>query len=178
VQRKWANRFEGADPFLYGTVGLALVAPGNCIEDINDSAEGQMLSEGRLVPQTRSSTYKDLGLEFKLPVFFFEGAEANRTGSTISGGNQGAAQRVRADQRRTFCCVYELGPVLEGACHPRRSACTRPIETALMLDDSCLCCCDLIGDWWTWTGSNRRPLPCHGSALPTAPQAQSACLRT
>ena len=26
-------------------------------------------------------------------------------------------------------------------------------------------------DWWTWSGSNRRPLPCHGSALPTAPQA-------
>src|SRR5580658_9936149 len=25
--------------------------------------------------------------------------------------------------------------------------------------------------WWTWSGSNRRPLPCHGSALPTAPQA-------
>ncbi len=21
-------------------------------------------------------------------------------------------------------------------------------------------------DWWTWSGSNRRPLPCHGSALP------------
>ena len=20
--------------------------------------------------------------------------------------------------------------------------------------------------WWTWSGSNRRPLPCHGSALP------------
>src|SRR5215471_17569738 len=28
--------------------------------------------------------------------------------------------------------------------------------------------------WWTWSGSNRRPLPCHGSALPTAPQAHSA----
>ena len=28
---------------------------------------------------------------------------------------------------------------------------------------------DLI--WWTWSGSNRRPLPCHGSALPAAPQA-------
>ena len=28
--------------------------------------------------------------------------------------------------------------------------------------------------WWTWTGSNRRPLPCHGSALPTAPQAHLA----
>ena len=28
-----------------------------------------------------------------------------------------------------------------------------------------------LKDWWTWSGSNRRPLPCHGSALPTAPQA-------
>jgi hypothetical protein len=28
-------------------------------------------------------------------------------------------------------------------------------------------------DWWTWSGSNRRPLPCHGSALPTAPQAHN-----
>jgi hypothetical protein len=27
--------------------------------------------------------------------------------------------------------------------------------------------------WWTWSGSNRRPLPCHGSALPTAPQAHN-----
>src|SRR5258708_38886448 len=28
--------------------------------------------------------------------------------------------------------------------------------------------------WWTWSGSNRRPLPCHGSALPncaTGPHA-------
>ena len=31
---------------------------------------------------------------------------------------------------------------------------------------------DFRGVWWTWSGSNRRPLPCHGSALPTAPQAQ------
>ncbi len=28
--------------------------------------------------------------------------------------------------------------------------------------------------WWTWSGSNRRPLPCHGSALPAAPQAHFA----
>ncbi len=28
-----------------------------------------------------------------------------------------------------------------------------------------------INSWWTWSGSNRRPLPCHGSALPAAPQA-------
>src|ERR1700733_12534336 len=27
--------------------------------------------------------------------------------------------------------------------------------------------------WWTWSGSNRRPLPCHGSALPAAPQAHN-----
>jgi hypothetical protein len=26
--------------------------------------------------------------------------------------------------------------------------------------------------WWTWRDSNPRPLPCHGSALPTAPQAR------
>jgi hypothetical protein len=29
--------------------------------------------------------------------------------------------------------------------------------------------------WWTWSGSNRRPLPCHGSALPncaTGPRAE------
>src|SRR5438067_5169214 len=31
----------------------------------------------------------------------------------------------------------------------------------------------LLKDWWTWSGSNRRPLPCHGSALPAAPQAHS-----
>src|SRR5208282_6113969 len=28
--------------------------------------------------------------------------------------------------------------------------------------------------WWTWSGSNRRPLPCHGSALPAAPQAHTS----
>src|SRR5215475_4585685 len=28
-------------------------------------------------------------------------------------------------------------------------------------------------EWWTWSGSNRRPLPCHGSALPAAPQAHA-----
>ena len=27
------------------------------------------------------------------------------------------------------------------------------------------------GFWWTWSGSNRRPLPCQGSARPAAPQA-------
>jgi pimeloyl-ACP methyl ester carboxylesterase len=75
VQRKWANAFEGADQFLYGTIGLALVAPGFSVQDINDSADGQELSAERLVPQTKSMGPKDLGLEFAVPVYFFQGAE-------------------------------------------------------------------------------------------------------
>ena len=75
VQRKWANRFEGADQFLYGTIGLTLVAPGNTVRDMNDSAAGQMLSGERLFPQTTSLEPKDLGLDFAIPIFFFQGAE-------------------------------------------------------------------------------------------------------
>jgi pimeloyl-ACP methyl ester carboxylesterase len=75
VQRKWANRFEGADQFLLGTIGLTLVAPGNSVQDINDDADGQALSGGRLVPQTTSLEQKDLGLNFAVPIFFIQGAE-------------------------------------------------------------------------------------------------------
>jgi pimeloyl-ACP methyl ester carboxylesterase len=75
VQRKWSNAFEGADQFLYGTIGLTLVAPGCSVRDLNDSADGQMLSGQRLVPQTKSKGPKELGLEFAIPVFFFQGAE-------------------------------------------------------------------------------------------------------
>ena len=35
----------------------------------------------------------------------------------------------------------------------------------------------LLKNWWTWSGSNRRPLPCHGSALPAAPQAHALAHR-
>ena len=75
VQRKWSNRFEGADRFLYGTLGHTLVAPGSSVQDLYDSRDGQNLSSERLVPQTRSSTSKDLGLEFRVPMFFFQGTE-------------------------------------------------------------------------------------------------------
>jgi pimeloyl-ACP methyl ester carboxylesterase len=75
VQRKWSNLFEGAYRFLYGTLGLTLVAPGYSVEDLNDSFQGQILSGDRLVPQTRSETMKDLGLKFAIPIFFFEGTE-------------------------------------------------------------------------------------------------------
>jgi len=73
VQRKWSNAFEGADQFLFGTIGLALVAPGNSVQDVNDSADGQMLSAEHLVPQTMGP--KELGLDFAIPVYFIQGAE-------------------------------------------------------------------------------------------------------
>jgi pimeloyl-ACP methyl ester carboxylesterase len=75
VQRKWSNLFEGADRFLYGTIGLTLVAPGGSVQDLYDSLDGQNLSSDRLVPQTRSSTSTDLGLDFQVPMFFFQGTE-------------------------------------------------------------------------------------------------------
>ena len=84
VQRKWSNRFEGANEFLYATLGFALVAPGGSVEDINDSGDGQILSADQLVPQTRSATMKDLGLEFSLPIFIFEGTEDFTTPTALA----------------------------------------------------------------------------------------------
>lgn len=75
VQRKWSNRFEGADRFLYGTLGLALAAPGYSVRNLNDSLDGQNLSGERLAPRTQSKTMKELGLKFAIPIFFFEGTE-------------------------------------------------------------------------------------------------------
>src|SRR5580704_13302013 len=75
VQRKWANAFEGADKFLDATIGFALVSPGNSVQDINDSGDGQMLSGERLWPQLNSVRPADLGLEFSIPFFVFQGEE-------------------------------------------------------------------------------------------------------
>jgi pimeloyl-ACP methyl ester carboxylesterase len=84
VQRKWANRFEGADRFLPGTIGLALTAPGYSVQDLLDSMDGQVLSAEQLVPQTKTATMKDLGLEFRLPVFFFQGSEDFTTPTALA----------------------------------------------------------------------------------------------
>jgi pimeloyl-ACP methyl ester carboxylesterase len=84
VQWRWANAFEGVDEFLYGTIGLALVAPGNSVQDINDSGDGQVLSAERLVPQTKSSGPKELGLEFSIPMFFIQGAEDFTTPTALA----------------------------------------------------------------------------------------------
>jgi pimeloyl-ACP methyl ester carboxylesterase len=75
VQRKWSNRFEGADQFLLATIGYALTAPGNSVRDLNDSVDGQILSGEHLVDQAKTATFQDLGLEFKVPIFFIQGAE-------------------------------------------------------------------------------------------------------
>jgi pimeloyl-ACP methyl ester carboxylesterase len=84
VQWKWANAFEGAGEFLYGTIGLALVAPGNSVQDINDSGDGQALSAERLVPQTMSTGPKELGLEFSIPMFVIQGAEDFTTPTALA----------------------------------------------------------------------------------------------
>jgi pimeloyl-ACP methyl ester carboxylesterase len=84
VQRKWSNRFEGADEFLNGTIGLALVAPGITLQDINDDTDGQILSGERLFDQSRSQGPKELGLEFSLPIFVFEGDEDFTTPTALA----------------------------------------------------------------------------------------------
>jgi pimeloyl-ACP methyl ester carboxylesterase len=84
VQRRWANSFEGADEFLPATLGLRLVAPGGSVKDLNDSIDGEGLSADRLVPQTKSLTQKDLGLDFALPIFFFQGAEDFTTPTALA----------------------------------------------------------------------------------------------
>ena len=85
VQWTWANRFEGADQFLYERLGLSLVAPGSSVRDINLSADGQRLSGDRLlVPPATSVTPADLGLDFAIPVFFFQGAEDFTTPTALA----------------------------------------------------------------------------------------------
>ncbi len=84
VQRKWSNKFEGADEFLNGTIGLALVAPGITLQDINDDTDGQVLSGERLFDQSRSQGPKELGLEFSLPMFVFEGDEDFTTPTALA----------------------------------------------------------------------------------------------
>ena len=60
------------------------MAPSNSVQDINDSVEGQELSGERLVPQTKSSGPKELGLEFSIPMFIFQGAEDFTTPTALA----------------------------------------------------------------------------------------------
>jgi pimeloyl-ACP methyl ester carboxylesterase len=84
VQHKWANALEGADQFIEATIGLTLVAPGNSVQDLNDSGDGQLLSGERLWPQTNAIQPADLGLEFSLPFFVFQGEEDFTTSTALA----------------------------------------------------------------------------------------------
>jgi pimeloyl-ACP methyl ester carboxylesterase len=75
VQRRWANRFEGAERFLPGTIGISLQAPGYSVRDLDDLLAGELFSGNIMFSKTRSETMKDLGLKFSVPIFFFEGTE-------------------------------------------------------------------------------------------------------
>jgi len=97
VQRKWSNRFEGADRFLPATLGLALAAPGYSVQDLNDALDGEGLSAEQLVPQTRSATMKDLGLKFAVPIFFFEGTEDFTTPTELARNYLQAIQAPRKE---------------------------------------------------------------------------------
>jgi pimeloyl-ACP methyl ester carboxylesterase len=84
TQWKWANKFEGADVFLYSRLGLTLVAPGSSVRDINMSDDGQALSGDRLVSQATTQTPAGLGLDFAIPMFFFQGAEDFTTPTALA----------------------------------------------------------------------------------------------
>jgi len=86
AQWKWANYFEGANQFLLWTLGLKLTAPGSSIKDLNDSEEGEALSGERLVPELMSmkAKIKDVGLEFSIPMFVFQGEEDFTTATSLA----------------------------------------------------------------------------------------------
>ena len=54
------------------------------MQDMNDSTDGQMLSADRLVPQTKSIGPADLGLEFSMPMFVFQGEEDFTTSTALA----------------------------------------------------------------------------------------------
>ena len=84
VQRKWANRFEGADAFIASMFGFALMAPGYTVHDVNDWLDGQGVSAERLIPETSALTATKLGGEFALPVFVIQGAEDFTTPTSLA----------------------------------------------------------------------------------------------
>ena len=84
VQRKWSNRFEGANFFIASMVGLALDAPGYEISDINDWLDGQLLSGDHLIPETSVLNATTLGGTFDLPVFVIQGADDFTTPTSLA----------------------------------------------------------------------------------------------
>jgi hypothetical protein len=88
--------FRGCGPVFARTLGLALVAPGNTVQDINDSVQGQELSGERLVPQTTSMGPKEHGLEFSIRMSIFQGVEDFTTPTTLARHYEGF---IKAQQK-------------------------------------------------------------------------------
>ena len=103
MQWKWSTIFEGADKFLAGNIGRTLVAPGGSVQDLNNDANGMVLSADKLVPQTRNLGPKELGLEFSVPIFFIQG-ELDFTSATSLAREYMAAlhapAKIHSDPRR------------------------------------------------------------------------------
>ena len=97
VQRRWSNRFEGAERFLPGTIGLALQAPGYSVRDLDDLLAGELFSGNILFSKTRSQTMRDLGLKFAIPIFFFEGVEDFTTPTELARSYLHAIQAPRKE---------------------------------------------------------------------------------
>jgi pimeloyl-ACP methyl ester carboxylesterase len=95
VQRRWSNRFEGADKFLPGTIGLCLQAPGYTVTDLDDLLAGEVFSADRLASQT--TTMKDFGLKFSVPMFFFEGTEDFTTPTELARKYMDALEAPRKE---------------------------------------------------------------------------------
>ena len=104
VQRKWSNRFEGADLFLPSTLGLALTAPGSTVRDVLDWFDGQGFSAESLVPETSALEATALGGTFALPVFVIQGAEDFTTPTSLARSfvtrHPRPAEGVHPDRRR------------------------------------------------------------------------------
>lgn len=84
VQWRWANEFEGADRFLMGTIGWLLASPGYSIRDFLNTEEGEVLSADKLVGATPPQGPKELGCNFAVPVFIFQGAEDFTTPTALA----------------------------------------------------------------------------------------------
>jgi len=95
VQRRWSNRFEGADKFLPATIGLSLEAPGYTVTDLDDLLAGELFSADHLVDHT--TTMKEFGLKFSVPMFFFEGTEDFTTPTEMARGYMKALEAPRKE---------------------------------------------------------------------------------
>ena len=132
VQRRWSNLFEGADAFIASMLGFALSAPGYTMRDVNDWFDGQGLSAGRLVPESKALPADTLTGRFTLPVFVIQGVrglhDADEPGQDLRRQARRAAEGIRDHHRGPLRGVHAPDGVSEGdgcAARPRDVAATK-----------------------------------------------------